>query len=309
MKKLLIAGGTGFIGQAFIKAYSAEYDITVITRDKAKALKQLKSTTVIAWQEEKQLEQAIKSSDVIINLAGESIGNKRWSIKQQAKIIRSRMDPTQRLIELMLKNKVKARLLNASAIGIYGIKSDPSEQMKTIFDESTNLPLLDEDFLSTVGLLWEQPLNYGIDHGLDICKLRFGVVLGKEGGMLAKLYMPYKCMLGGTLGSGKQPISWISLSDLLAIMKLLIACSERIEVVNLVAPEVVSQSQFAKLLAKSLKRMAILPMPGFIIKLIFGQMGQELLLSGQHVKSAVLKSLGYEFKYPTLEKALDHLYP
>lgn len=304
MKHILIAGGTGFIGQSFIKRYQQQFSFTNITRDVKKAQKQLPNISSIAWSDQQSLKKAVMKADVVLNLVGENIGNKRWTEKQKQKIIDSRVKSSQTLVDLLLEVRPQVRLLNASAIGIYGLLPTLEAQQQTVFYEDTELPDVAKDFLSTVGLAWEAPLNNGLKQGLSIVKLRFGVVLAANGGMLKKLLLPFKLGLGGRVGSGLQPLSWIAMTDLLQIIKLAIDSPEYHPVINLVAPEVISQADFAKTLAGILKRPLLGPLPTIVVKALFGQMGQELLLSGQSVGSKVLENLNYEFSYPTLKQAL-----
>jgi len=189
--------------------------------------------------------------------------------------------------------------MNASAIGIYGIQPTLTQQQQVTYTEESPIPEPATDFLSYVGCQWEERLDKAKE--LSIIKLRFGVVLSPKGGMLAKLITPFKLGLGGPIGSGVQPISWIAIDDVIAIIDYLMAREELSGAFNLVAPQILSQKEFAKILANSLNRPCALPMPALAVKLLFGQMGEELLLNGQSVISTRLAD--FNFTYPSLEKA------
>ncbi len=304
MKKILIAGATGLIGQALIKAYSSAYQFSVLTRDVSKAQSIFPNITCLNWNDS-ELAEAVDQSDVVINLCGENIANYRWSTKAKKRIIDSRVKTTETLLQQIkdCPEDNRPRLLNASAIGIYGIQETLAKQNEVIYSEDSPLPHPATDFVSEVGLKWEAPLNQCTD--VNIVKLRFGVVLSREDGMIKRLLLPFKLGLGGRVGSGEQPLTWIAIDDLVRLIQFIIEKPAITGPINLVAPETVSQYQFAKTLAQSLKRPCFMPMPSFMVKILFGQMGTELLLNGQKVKSNRLED--FEFHYATLEKALTRL--
>ena len=306
MKKILIAGGTGLIGHAFIKAYHAQYQISVLTRNKNKAKAQLANMNVIEWQDQAALVQAIKESDVVINLAGENIGDRYWTAKQKKRIVDSRVGATSQLSTLILTHNPSLYLINASAIGIYGLQSSIEGQQTYFYNEDSPLGDMPRDFISEVGQAWEAPLKKAQEQGLKSVQLRFSVVLSKEGGMLKKLWLPFKIGLGGVVGTGRQPLSWIAISDAISIIKLLVEKQSMTGPLNLVADEVVTQRDFAKTFARQLNRPSFMPMPSWLVQLLFGQMGKELLLSGQSVQTNRLQELGYKIQYPTLKEALAH---
>ncbi|MDF1756840.1 MAG: TIGR01777 family oxidoreductase [Legionellaceae bacterium] len=297
--KLLILGGTGFIGNALINFLKDTNTITVVTRDTNKAKNILPGILAINWEHD-GLIKALTDCEVVINLVGENIGEKRWSSARREKIIKSRTQTTQKICDICmsLPKESRPRIFNASAIGLYGLSPDKNNQMSCIYDENSLPPKKSTDFLSHVGKAWEDPLNKNQD--LDIVRLRFAVVLNPEGGMIKKITLPFKLGLGGPIGSGNQPFSWIALEDLIEIINYLLIHPELSGPFNLVAPQVVTQKQFAQSFAKYLKRPCFIPMPSLVVKMLFGQMGDELLLQGQNVTSI---KLGSElFKYSSLEK-------
>lgn len=298
---ILVAGGTGFIGQAVIKHLKNKHKTIVLTRDLKKANALLPGVEAITWESE-ALNSTLSTMDVVINLVGENIGDRRWFPSVKARILNSRIRATTQLCVAIeaIKQETRPRLFNASAIGIYGLPPEGIDQDKYSYNESSMPPQLAHDFLSEVGCAWEKPLNDS--QGLSIVRLRFGVVLHPDGGMLNKLRLPYLCGLAGRIGSGKQSISWVALDDVVAVIAYLLEHPELTGPFNIVAPEVLSQKEFACTYAKYLNRPCFIPMPAFVVKLLFGQMGKELLLSGQKVESERLNFLS--FKCPTFEKAL-----
>ncbi|MBT4836476.1 MAG: TIGR01777 family protein [Methylococcales bacterium] len=300
---ILVAGGTGLIGSSLITSLSAEHKITVLTRNKKKAKHRFQSLDAIEWNSD-NLKEVLNNQDLVINLVGENIGNQRWSQAVKKEIIMSRVKPAQRLCSLIneLNKADRPRLFNASAIGVYGLQKTLQLQRHVFYDETSSISDKPKDFLSEVGLKWESALDQYTD--LNLVKLRFAVVLTPKGGMLNKVLLPFKLGLGGKIGSGQQPFSWVAIEDVIGIIHHLIKHPEIQGPINLVAPQIVSQHQFAKQLAKRLHRPALMPMPSFVVKALFGQMGHELLLSGQSVQSKKLDD--YEFKFRTLESALKH---
>ncbi len=300
--KLLIAGGTGFVGQALVNELKNIHQITVLSRNSNKSLKLFSNIATAEWNDE-NLKNIVEDVDVVINLVGENIGSKRWSNSVKSAIISSRIKATSQLCNIIesINKENRPRLFNASAIGIYGLQSNIEMQQSYIYTEDSNLPSPPTDFLSEVGQQWESPLNKS--KNIDIVKLRFAVILDHSGGMLKKVHLPFKLGLGGRIGSGKQPFSWIALKDVVGIISYLLDTPQLNGTFNLVAPQVVSQKEFAILFAKHLKRPAIMPMPSCLVKLLFGQMGDELLLRGQNVSS--VKLTDYKFKCSTLKKTFN----
>lgn len=300
--KLLIAGGTGFVGQALVNELQNRHQITVLSRNSNKAFKIFSNIATVEWTDE-NLKNIVEDVDVVINLVGENIGSRRWSNSVKSEIITSRTKSTNKLCNIIesIDKEKRPRLFNASAIGIYGLQSNIEMQQSNIYTEDSNLPSPPTDFLSEVGQEWESPLNKS--KNIDIVKLRFAVILDLSGGMLKKVHLPFMLCLGGRIGSGKQPFSWIALKDVVGIISYLLDNPKLNGTFNLVAPQVTSQKEFAILFAKYLKRPAIMPMPSFLVKLLFGQMGDELLLRGQNVSS--VKLTDYKFKCSTLKKAFN----
>lgn len=306
---IVITGGSGLVGRHLVPVILRGNEITVITRNTHRASRYLpKTIRLIQWENE-QYKQIIADSDVVINLAGENIGGHLWSTKQKEKIISSRVKSANRIVNACLAATGKSpRIINASAIGVYGVKSTLGEQMNTCFTEDTVLPTGNKDFLSAVGTEWENALIPAIERGVSVVKLRFAVILSPNGGMLKKILFPFKMGLGGRIGTGKQPVSWVALDDVIRVIQCVISNPEISGALNVVAPEVVSQHEFARCLAKALRRPCLLPMPGFLVRLLFSEMGETLLLSGQHVKGLRLPELDFEYKYKRLDALFSNLF-
>jgi len=241
--------------------------------------------------------------DAIINLSGENIGGQRWSKQRKQAILKSRTNCTQKIVEALLQLEKPPFLINASAVGIYPTAYNASSPKQCEEDDAVTSA---ENFLNQVGLAWEAALKPLERAHIPYAVTRFGVVLEKNGGMVREVLPSFKFMMGSVLGSGQQSFSWVHRDDVISAMAFLL--QKRLAgVFNVVAPEVVTQRQFAKTLARVMHRPCFMRLPAFVIKLLFGQMGQELLLSGQSVSSKKLQDAGFSFQYPKLEKALKDI--
>jgi len=291
---LFITGATGFIGSALCSRLLKEHHhITVLTRTPEKVHAPLNVITAIT-----QLNTEVVF-DVVINLAGEPIADKRWSNQQKQRILTSRITTTQQLITFLKRVKHKPQLLiNGSAIGYYGIN-----RSNTAIDENE---AGDESFSSQLCQQWETTALQAEVIGIRTCLLRTGIVLGKGGGALSKMLLPFKAGFGGRIGDGKQWMSWIHLDDLVGIILYCITHDKISGALNGTSPNPVTNQEFTKTLGKILKRPTIVPMPNVIIKLLMGQMGEELLLSGKKILPINIAAAGYDFQYPQLEQALVH---
>jgi uncharacterized protein (TIGR01777 family) len=289
---LLIAGGTGFIGSALCsRLLETKNDIVVISRHP-----ELVKPPLRAISDLRQLKDA-DFFDVVINLAGEPIANKRWSARQKELIIDSRINSTEEIISYLKKSKRKPKLLiNGSAIGFYGVA-----RTDDLIDEDK---LGDDSFSSQLCQQWESTALKAEALGIRTCLLRTGIVLGKNGGALSKMLPPFKLGLGGRIGHGKQWMPWIHLDDLVGII---LHCIDNDNVkgpVNGTSPNPVINQVFTKTLGKVIKRPTIFPLPKIVVQLLMGQMGEELLLAGKRVTPMKALDSGYEFQYDNLEDAL-----
>lgn len=304
MKKILIIGATGLIGQHFVRAYIKHFPIEVMSRSIKKAKKLFPKNPCYEFHQLKQ-PGWVDQFGAIINLAGANIGDKRWSERRKQALINSRLDTTSQVVEAILQANQPPRLLNASAIGIYGYIKPVSQQMLTAFDEASHLPSAQSNFSTSLVQQWEATLSPLSKYGHPFVNLRFGVVLAPWGGALAKLLLPFKLGFGAKLGTGRQPFSWVSIDDVVRSIAFILADKSITGPVNIVSPEVLSQDSFAKQLAKHLKRPYFMWFPAWWIRWMFGQMGEELLLNGQYVKARVLQDKQFKYKHPTLKHFLN----
>jgi len=311
-QRYLITGGSGFIGTALIKQLLLEnHDVTVLTRNEIKTAKHF-ADVIANEREDYQTQTKVKtiasfdainldqSFDVIINLTGQAIADKRWSDRVKQQLIDSRIDTTRELHNFLKEVMVKPDVfISGSALGFYGLRDNDEK----INEEGAT----DNSFSSQLCQQWETEAKVIEDLGIRTCYLRTGIVLGKNGGALAKMLPPFKMALGGPIGSGKQWMSWIHMDDIVGMMRFAIENESIKGAINGTAPNPVTNKQFSKILGKVLKRPAIFPMPAFVVKLLFGQMGEELLLAGQRVVPDKLTQAGYEFIYPQLVDALEDI--
>ncbi|MDP4220489.1 MAG: TIGR01777 family oxidoreductase [Bacteroidota bacterium] len=288
--KILISGATGFIGSKLVsRLRSSGHTVTLLVRST--------SDVGLLWdpyRHEVDLRR-MEGYDVFVNLSGESI-NGRWTNDKKKKIADSRIYPTRFLSECIgkLKNPPKS-FVCASAIGYYGNRGD---------EELTENSGPGSGFLADVCKAWESETRMIESKGIRVVNVRTGLVLSPEGGALQKLLLPFKLGVGGVVGSGRQWWSWIDLNDLLRIYQYAIENDSVQGPVNAVAPNTVTNKIFVKSLARVLRRPALFPLPSFIVKIIFGEMGEELLLFGQRVLPARLNESGFEFEHKELEPAL-----
>jgi len=288
--KVLLTGGTGFIGSMLCqRLLQDKHSLTLLSRTPEKTRAPLQAI--------RHLEQLNGSSfDVVINLAGEPIAHKRWSKKQKQQIQSSRLCITQQLISYFKTCQQQPKLfISGSAIGFYGVASTEKKIEETDYG--------DVSFSSQLCQKWEAVALQAQAMGIRTCLLRTGIVLG-EGGALNKMLLPFKLGLGGRIGSGNQWMPWIHMQDLISIILYCISHNDLQGPVNATAPNPVSNRVFTKALARVLKRPALLPMPAFIIQLLMGQMGEELLLAGKKIVPAKMLMHGFKFEYEALDKAL-----
>lgn len=298
--RLVIAGGTGFIGSALCARLSEHgHSLTLLTRSPSPAVGR-PSVKSLTWNPGSPgaWEAALNGSDGVINLAGEPIA-KRWTKRQKEKIASSRIESTRALVEAVGKAEEKPKfLINASAIGYYGPHGD-----ETLSEEAG----AGSDFLSRVCVAWEREAAKAEGYGLRVIRLRTGIVLGKGGGALAKMTLPFKLFLGGPLGDGKQRMSWIHLEDEIGLILFLLEHPDATGAINATAPNPATMSEFCKSLGDVLNRPSWAPVPAFALRLLLGEMA-DMLLTGQRVLPVQAQKLGYTFKYPTLLEALQALH-
>jgi uncharacterized protein (TIGR01777 family) len=291
--KVLITGGTGFVGSHLVEYLLGKgCNITILTRDKAKV-----AGGVEAISDIDEIKPS-KKIDVIVNLAGAPI-SKRWSEKYKQELIDSRVNTTKGIISLIKKLKHKPELLiSASAIGYYGSQDDTP-----LYENSPPL----NEFTHQLCKKWENEALKAEKIGVRVCITRLGVVLGKNDGALKQMIYPFKLGLGGKIGSGEQYFSWVHIDDVIAAFIFLVENKNQTGIYNVTAPNPVSNTEFTKALGRQLKRLTLFPMPTFVVKLLFGEKGETLLLNGQRVVPNKLKKAGFRFKYPKINEALGNI--
>jgi hypothetical protein len=301
---IIIGGGSGLVGKILVpELLQSGHNIYVIGRN-ADKIKHSCSDSVhaITWDKLHTLNP--EEFTAIINLAGENIADKRWTAKTKERLLASRIETTKQLVLWGIKAKSKKpHLYNASAVSIYGLQKELAPN-NAFTETSTPRDSPTISFSSQMVNQWEQAAQKGFAMDMPVTLMRFGVVLKRGEGMLKKLELPTKLGLGAVVGSGKQPLAWIDSTDLLRAIMFLLAHPEITGPVNMVAPESVSQKTFTKTLAHVLRKPALLHLPDWLTQILFGQMGKELLLSGQNVVPQRLSDYKFQFKYPTLLSAL-----
>lgn len=306
----IVAGATGLIGKRLVEHWLHQYHtVTVIGRTEAHIRAVFQNRVrAITW--EQVTPELLKTAEVVVNLAGANVAEKNWTPNRKREIIDSRVHATQKLAALLaLLGQEAPPLFNASAIGVYGVQPQETEGLPVHVDETTDLLYAPpKDYLATVARAWEAAPVLAVNKGVRVVFLRFGVVLAKEGGALAEMAKPFKFFLGGPVGTGKQPLTWVAIDDVLRAIDFLITKSDASGAYNVVSPGCVTQAEFAKALGKALHRPSWLRMPASLITLIFGEMGRDLLLEGVFVYPKRLLDAGFKFHYPKIEPALQYIY-
>ncbi len=294
-----ITGATGLIGSALVERLSQlDGEVIRLTRSRLIAAEREDSVfwdPMINQVDAERLEKFRPRA--VVHLAGESIQG-RWTEEKKKQILRSREEGTRLLCETLASLKHRPELLiSASAVGYYGNRGE--EELTEESDPGYS-------FLAEVAKRWEAACAPAREARIRVVNLRIGMVLSSRGAALRGMLTPFRLGLGGRIGSGLQWWSWISLSDLVDIILFLLLRSEAEGPINAVSPHPVRSLEFTQTLARLLHRPAILPLPEFMVRLVFGQMGEELLLASTRVVPKRLQELGFSFRLPALESALDY---
>jgi len=290
-----ITGASGLVGrqlQAFLTTGGTS--VKRLTRGSASA-----SRGEIQWNPrgERVATAPFESLDAIVHLAGANLADERWTPERMVVLRESRVAATRHLCTLLAGLERKPRVLVCmSGVGLYGTDHDRSVDER---DPSGR------DFIAQLALDWEAAAQPAIDAGIRVVFLRAGMVVTAAGGAVAKMRTPFLFGAGGPIGSGRQGISWIAADDLLGMIATAIVDERWTGPVNAVAPEAVEQRHFAKVLGRSLRRPAIAPMPAAVVKMLFGDMGESLLLRGQFAQPTRATELGFRWDFPRLHDALD----
>ncbi len=295
MMRVAISGSSGLVGSQLVGYFRQQgAQVTRVVRQDADAKY---GESIVRWNflEQRIESEKLESHDVVIHLAGANIADKPWTVKYKSEISQSRIEGTAFLSQtLALLRRPPKVLLSASAVGFYG--HHPSEE---ILDESSPQG---QGFLPQLCGQWEKATQPA--QGIRVIHMRFGLVLSNKGGGLAKMLPIFDIGLGGKLGNGRQMMSWIALSEIPFIILHLIQDPSIIGPVNVVSPHPVSNAEFTRILGKAIKRPTIVPVPAFAVRMMFGEMGNELLLKGARVLPARLQKSGYVFRYPDIASGL-----
>jgi uncharacterized protein (TIGR01777 family) len=292
---IVIAGGSGFIGRRLAaELAAADTPVTILSR---RSIADVGRVSFVQWTPDAPgtWTQALEGAAAVINLCGESIAGPRWSTARKQQLLDSRVVPTRTLVTACTACRTPPRqFLQASGVGYYGI----GEKER---NESSGAG---QDFLAALATAWEAPVRkLNAPHSI----LRFGVILGKRGGALPRMLMPFRAFTGGPIGSGQQWLSWIHLDDAVAAIRHLLSNSgDTAGIYNICAPNPVRNHEFADAAASRLRRPNWLPVPKTLLKLMLGEQA-TLVCDGQRAVPAALLREGFRFRYPTIAQALEDL--
>jgi uncharacterized protein (TIGR01777 family) len=294
--KVLVSGSHGLVGRALIKSLlSRGDDVSCLVREAPSG------SNDIEWHpnQDKIDADRLNGFHAVVHLAGESIASGRWSPEKKARIRESRVKGTQLLSQALAQaSQPPGIFISASAIGFYGNRGD---EVLTEHSAAGN------DFLAGVCKEWEQSAEPAAVKGIRLVKARFGIILDKDGGALAKMLPPFRMGIGGRIGDGKQWMSWIALADVVGALEFVIENQALSGPVNFVAPNPVTNATFTSALGRILGRATLLPVPAFGARLAFGEMADALLLSSQRVEPKRLNETAFRFRYSNLNDALSEI--
>ena len=295
--KILITGASGLVGKALQRSFAEKgYEMLLAGRGEPKKPNEIKWSVEDGFSEEDR--GRLEGLDAVVHLAGEGIAGLRWTEEKKKAIRESRVKGTRSLVNTLAELDQKPKVLIAgSAMGFYGDRGDE------IVTETSSAG---DNFLADVAKEWEAESRRAEDSGIRTVLLRTAIVLSKDGGALSTMLMPFKLGVGGVVGSGKQWMSWVSLDDVVAIINFAIENENLRGAVNVASPHPVTNEEFTKTLGDVLYRPTFLPLPEFAVNLMFGEMGDTLLLNSTRVEPKRLKDAGYAFKFPDLKSAIEN---
>jgi len=294
--KALVTGSTGFVGTHLIRGLEQP---VAVGRNLEKIRQRLGNVEARVWDPGRTVDSSLFSGiDTVFHLAGESVYHGRWNPTRIEAIRKSRVETTRRIVEGMAACAEPPKtFICSSAIGFYGDRG--AEKL----NESA---VAGHDFLADVCAAWEHEALRAREFGIRVVCVRTGVVLGRDGGALSQMLPPFKMGLGGRLGAGRQYMSWIHIDDLIGIMLYAAGRDEISGPVNGVAPEAVTNAEFTTILARTLHRPALFPVPACLLKLVVGEFA-TVLLASQRVAPEKITRAGYQFRFPTLTGCLADL--
>lgn len=293
--KIIVAGGTGFIGSALCRSLGeAGHEVVALSRTERRP--PVGVARVVVWSG--PWKQELEGAGAVVNLAGAGVADARWSEARKKTLVASRLETTRRIVGALSQARRKPEVLvNGSAIGYYGNRG-----VETL----TEGVAPGSDFLARLCVDWEQEARRAKEAGVRVVLARTGLVLGTSGGALPRMLLPFKLGLGGRLGTGGQVMSWIHLEDEIGLLRLALEKRELEGPLNLAAPGCRSNEAFSRTLARVLRRPCLFPVPQFLLRTALGEMA-DMLLASQRVQPAVALAAGYRFRFPELEPALEDL--
>ncbi|WP_456276731.1 TIGR01777 family oxidoreductase [Bacillus sp. AK128] len=297
---IAITGGTGFVGKALTNSFIENgHHVYILTRSANKEAT-AEGIHYVQWLTEgSEPEQELNNIDVFINLAGESLNSGRWTSERKARIVNSRVTATKEVIRILqLLQKKPSVLINASAVGYYGISRE-----KEFTEESQEHG---NDFLAETVITWEKEASEAKKLGVRTVFTRFGIILDRDEGALPKMLLPYRLYAGGTVGSGEQWLSWVHIDDVVGMIQFAIDESKIEGPLNVVSPQPVKMKEFGKTIARVMKKPHWLPAPSFALKALLGEMS-ILVLEGQKVLPKKAEQYKYDFVYQRLDDALTNI--
>jgi uncharacterized protein len=296
MAKVIITGGTGLVGKRLSQLLSENgHEVSILCRNPSKP-------NEFKWDIGKQFidEKVFSGATAIIHLAGAGVADKRWTDARKKEIINSRTKSTALLYQYLSKNNHTIRsFISASAVGYYGDRGN---------ERLTETSSGGSGFLAEVCKLWEDAAERMADLSISVSKIRIGIVLSKDGGALPKLDLPVKFGIGAYIGNGKQYVPWIHIDDLCLLFIYLLENKNLNGTYNGSAPDIKTNREMSETIAKVLHRPFIpAPAPAFLLKTVMGEMATMLLMSN-NCSSEKITAAGFQFRYPTLVEALEHIY-
>lgn len=307
--KIVISGGTGFLGSPLAEVYAEEgHDVRVLTRSLPPGESRhepgtgMPGITRVGWKADGQLgpwAAVIEGADAVVNLAGESIGDGRWTPQRKAALRDSRILATRSLAAAIRAAAIPpAVFISASAIGYYGVSGD---------EPKTETSPAGSDFLAQLCQDWESEARKAERRGVRLAIIRTGNVLERSGGALARMILPFRLFAGGRMGSGRQWMSWVHRLDWVEMVRWIAATPDASGPINVTAPHPVRNREFARALGRALRRPALLPVPAVALKLALGEFA-NYVVTGQRVIPARAQALGYHFRYPEIDIAFRGIF-
>jgi len=301
--KIVLSGGTGFIGSALLKRLlEAGHTLVLPTRNPAKARSFAESRVILVQWDGRNLgvwAKEVDGADAVVNLAGEPVVGKRWTDEQKSQILGSRVDATKAIVAAIEQASMRPSVLvNASAVGYYGHVAS---------GDVTESHPRGRGFLADTCEQWERAAREAEKLGVRVVSLRTGIVLEKDGGALSKMIPPFQMFAGGPLGSGRQWVPWIHRDDLIGIVLAALENKNLSGPVNATAPEPATMKAFCAALGRAMHRPSWAPVPAFVLRILLGE-SSEVLLTGQRAIPQKLQASGYTFRYSNLDSALSAVF-